>query len=646
MKVNAQLFHSAPAPAPACASTDTLYENDENVSMQVLQLSFSETRRTQPKRALRLLFSVDCSSSMLEQCNQWDFATDNDETREEGGDERGEGDGEVNEEETLPHGRGCAKMQKSKIQQVCDTLCAVMRWLHSVPLSEQTIYIAIQTFHSDVSMLMDCKMVPFQSQSLAEWETAVRSLASQTKGLTNMEQVLYAAGAYLNCRAHDSADAFHLLLTDGEITEGNQRVAYLTNLLGTHNHIFIGYGVEHDCHLLSMLALALPTHVEYRCVTDETDVSGLHGELVHNLLDRVPCSVLLRDPTAFNADTNTGMGMGVDSNRRILFYNHTTNKWETDLVLRRLVMEKPVQVYIRINEPISSPSPVVRIAGSAFSAIELGLHSSTEMSASEMAVHHLRLHTMQCLYELQEYYIQVKEEERKRDEEECMDETMMLTPCPRAYRQRQWMRGIANADAYADLDLMNGIAEETQAEQQTINETPPRSVWRAQIKEEHEARLRYQEEEVKRREQLDLREEVFQQRLDTLKAKLEKIVASVTPTPTPTQTLSVAEMLLEDVKIALLSLKMKRDDAQRRMGQMFVSARRWSQGRQDAHQGATMQCVQRYANTVDNMGTVPYNAHPPHGTVRRQQRDTSFTPYSTPYIQQTMQYVMHHSASL
>jgi len=239
-----------------------------------------------------LLFTVDCSGSMSELC----------------------GDG------------------RSKMEHIIHTLENMIRIFHKKAGSK--ISIRIQSFDSKVYVNIDT-IEDLGQKTQEEIEAIVLKIKQiKPQDSTNIEKALKTATAYLDkyIKDHPSAHVAHILLTDGQITDGNKDKTYLKTLVSNvYPNIFMGYGLEHDNILLTSLA-STGLHNEYRLV-DNLEKAGLvYGEVIHQLL--YPA---LEDVT-LNAESCE-------------IYNYTTNTWTTSLDVGHLVGEQQKIYQIRTTTP-------------------------------------------------------------------------------------------------------------------------------------------------------------------------------------------------------------------------------------------------------------------------------------------------------
>jgi hypothetical protein len=221
---------------------------------------------------------------------------------------------------------------RTKMAHIIHTIENMIRIFHKKAGSK--ISIRIQSFDGKVYVNIDT--IEDLAQKTQEEIEAIISKVKQITplGSTNIEKALKATTTYLDqyIKDHPSVHVAHLLLTDGEITDGSADKTYLKTLVSkVYPNIFMGYGLQHDNILLSSLA-STSLHNEYRLV-DNLEKAGLvYGEVIHQLLY-----------PAIEDVTLTAEGCEI--------YNYATNIWTTTLDIGHLVGEQQKIYQIRTTTP-------------------------------------------------------------------------------------------------------------------------------------------------------------------------------------------------------------------------------------------------------------------------------------------------------
>ena len=221
---------------------------------------------------------------------------------------------------------------RTKMAHIIHTLENMIRIFHKKAGSK--ISIRIQSFDSKVYVNIDT--IEDLGQKTQEEIEAIILKVHQIKpqGSTNIEKALKATTTYLDqyIKDHPSAHVAHLLLTDGEITDGSNDKTYLKTLVSNvYPNIFMGYGLQHDNVLLTSLA-STGLHNEYRLV-DNLEKAGLvYGEVIHQLLYPALEDVSLKAESCE-------------------IYNYATNTWTTTLDIGHLVGEQQKIYQIRTTTP-------------------------------------------------------------------------------------------------------------------------------------------------------------------------------------------------------------------------------------------------------------------------------------------------------
>jgi hypothetical protein len=221
---------------------------------------------------------------------------------------------------------------RTKMAHIIHTLENMIRIFHKKAGSK--ISIRIQSFDSNIYVNIDT-IEDLGSKSQEEIEAIILKVHQiKPQGSTNIEKALKATTTYLDqyIKDHPTTHVAHLLLTDGDITDGSSDKTYLKTLVSNvYPNIFMGYGLHHDNILLSSLA-STGLHNEYRLV-DNLEKAGLvYGEVIHQLLYTALEDVTLKTESCE-------------------IYNYATNTWTTSLDIGHLVSEQQKIYQIRTTTP-------------------------------------------------------------------------------------------------------------------------------------------------------------------------------------------------------------------------------------------------------------------------------------------------------
>jgi hypothetical protein len=221
---------------------------------------------------------------------------------------------------------------KTKIQHIKFALQNMLQIFHQK--IESNISVRIQSFNDNVYTVIETveDIKSKTEEELNEIITKINEITPEKS--TNIEKTLKATNKYLNpyIREHHSKRVAHILLTDGEITNGSTNKSYLKGLINNdYPNIFLGYGLQHDNLLLTSLETA-GKYNEYRFV-DNLEKSGLvYGEVIHKLLYTAIEDVTLK---AENCE----------------IYDYSTNTWTTTLNIGHLISDQEKIYQIRSLKP-------------------------------------------------------------------------------------------------------------------------------------------------------------------------------------------------------------------------------------------------------------------------------------------------------
>ena len=220
----------------------------------------------------------------------------------------------------------------SKMQHIKFALQNMLQIFHQK--TETNISVRIQSFNDNVYTVLET-IEDIKSKTEEELNEIIAKINAMTpEKTTNIEKTLIKTNTYLDeyIKEHHSKQIAHILLTDGEITNGSTNKPYLKGLINNnYPNIFLGYGLQHDNLLLTNLSSA-GKYNEYRFV-DNLEKSGLvYGEVIHQLLYTAIEDVTLK---AENCE----------------IYDYSTNTWTTTLDIGHLISDQEKIYQIRSLKP-------------------------------------------------------------------------------------------------------------------------------------------------------------------------------------------------------------------------------------------------------------------------------------------------------
>ena len=172
------------------------------------------------------------------------------------------------------------KNRNTKIQQVIHTLKGIFKELAKESEKNNTeIHVAVTGFGQILYQILDfIKITPENVSRLLEILDNIK-----TYTLTNIEIALQNAKNILDGLSSDNTRIYHVFMTDGEITMGENNPQKLKQMVDTnYTTICIGFGKEHDCGLLIELSNFL--RGEYYFIDNTENSAMVYGEIVYNII--------------------------------------------------------------------------------------------------------------------------------------------------------------------------------------------------------------------------------------------------------------------------------------------------------------------------------------------------------------------------
>jgi len=283
-------------------------QNPNPYTFGILQLEMNET--SQITNPLFILFSIDRSQSMDDIC-----PTDH--------------------KTKMDH----AKHTTKKMLEIL-----LKKTYHYPP---QTIYVQLVVFDDDTKEIIP--KTRLDSTSIAQINTSIDSIEPQNS--TNLELALTKSREIMEKEElfaenekekekekEDEPQTYmktEIFLTDGNATSGIKNVLRLTELslysVDNDEHIYIGYGDDHNANLLQTLAQSR-NNASYYFLDQIENSNLLFGEILHGILY----------PALKNTTINT-------NNCEI--YDYKTNTWSNTLKIGPLLSESVKTYHIRTTTP-------------------------------------------------------------------------------------------------------------------------------------------------------------------------------------------------------------------------------------------------------------------------------------------------------
>ena len=298
---------------------------------------------------------------------------------------------------------------KTKMSHILFTLENMIRFLSET--KKNNITIQVNSFDSFV--YSNVENMKIESENVEKIIHTIKKIF--TKGSTNIEKMLKKTRKDLSdyLETHPSHEVIHILLTDGQITDGSRDNNYLKSIIDErYNNIFIGYGIDHDDKLLS--CLSDNKKGDYRFI-DILEKAGLvYGEILNDIL--------------YNSIEEVEL---VGHNCEI--YDFQSNNWVTKLYIGNLVNEHKKIYQIR---SINLHDSRVDIYGKNMeNKIELQYQSYPLSTFNDLTRYSFRQRTQELLFESrlekkgneetqkQEETQEKEEEENQKEEETQTQET-------------------------------------------------------------------------------------------------------------------------------------------------------------------------------------------------------------------------------
>ena len=218
--------------------------------------------------------------------------------------------------------------EDNKMQELHLTLKNIINLL-SKNADDVDVTLEITGFDNKIQQVIMPTKIQKDPNQVDEIHRQIKTIL-QPCGSTNIELALKDATNKINNQT--SINSKHLIfMTDGLVTAGSKNVDVLTNeVCQNSRNYFVGFGADHDFHLLQRLASVNSGQYYY---VDNIEHAGLvFGEIIHSILY-----------TAIEDFTITVKGGEI--------YDFQTNTWTTELKLPFLCGEAKKQFHLRSEKP-------------------------------------------------------------------------------------------------------------------------------------------------------------------------------------------------------------------------------------------------------------------------------------------------------
>lgn len=298
---------------------------------------------------------------------------------------------------------------RTKMQHILYTLENMLRIFYEKP--DCNISVHVQAFDTTIYKCIEGNS-NIKMENLEDLLEKIKHIRPGDS--TNIELALNSASETINhYKTNNPAHKIvHIFLTDGEITSGSRDYDELKALVPNNcTNIFIGYGMDHDSKLLSILGSGMSN--EYRFV-DALEKAGLvYGEVIHGILYKAIEDVTI---TTYNCE----------------IYDYLTNTWVNEISIGNLLSEQKKTYHLRSKEPESCCVTVLGrtiVKTRQFQVLDSSIeeqivcHPTSLLINSDLTTHMFRQRTQELLYESRKMSEKLKEPEfsftpMKKSEEE------------------------------------------------------------------------------------------------------------------------------------------------------------------------------------------------------------------------------------
>lgn len=199
------------------------------------------------KKTQHIVFDVDCSGSMSDICND----------------------------------------TRSKMDHINHTIINMIMFIVEHP--ELMVFISVFAFDDQIYKIIENELI--SKENVEKLVQQVRQI--RPKNMTNIEKALTNSKEYIQ-KIYDCGDVFgkdnititHIFMTDGDANQGVTKPEELLQKCDLSiSNIFIGFGIDHNAHLLKILSSSNKNKYYF---VDALEKAGLvYGEILHSIIYKI-----------------------------------------------------------------------------------------------------------------------------------------------------------------------------------------------------------------------------------------------------------------------------------------------------------------------------------------------------------------------
>ena len=225
-----------------CEEIITDLKNMENMKFGILNLKTNSSINGEKKQQ-HIVFSVDCSGSMSDICND----------------------------------------RRSKMDHINHTIINMIMFLVEHP--ELVVYISVFAFDDKIYKIIENELI--SSDNFERLINQVKQI--RPKNMTNIENALCNSKNYIQNLQKDRTIT-HIFMTDGDANQGKVNPEELLEIVSdlsmiSISNIFVGFGLDHNAYLLKILSSSNKNKYYF---IDALEKAGLvYGEILHSIIYKI-----------------------------------------------------------------------------------------------------------------------------------------------------------------------------------------------------------------------------------------------------------------------------------------------------------------------------------------------------------------------